>query len=59
MNEIFCLKYNKVLLAIIIIAIAINVSKNMKRLGADLVFFFANYQNILQKCYNTIKLKLQ
>ena len=59
MNEIFCLKYNKVLLAIIIIAIAINVSKNMKRLGADLVFFFANYQNILQNCYNTIKLKLQ
>ena len=39
MNDIFCLKYNKVLLAIIIIAIAINVSKNMKRLGADLVFF--------------------
>ena len=52
------LTYNKKS-AIIIIAIAINVSKNMKRLGADLVFFFANYQNILQKCYNTIKLKLQ
>jgi len=58
MNEIFCLTYNKKS-AIIIIAIAINVSKNMKRLGADLVFFFANHQNILQKCYNTIKLKLQ
>jgi hypothetical protein len=58
MNEIFCLTYNKKS-AIIIIAIAINVSKNIKRLGADLVFFFANHQNILQKCYNTIKLKLQ
>ena len=58
MNEIFCLTYNKKS-AIIIIAIAINVSKNMKRLGADLVFFFANHQNILQKCYNTINLKLQ
>ena len=58
MNEIFCLTYNKKS-AIIIIAIAINVSKNVKRLGADLVFFFANHQNILQKCYNTIKLKLQ
>jgi hypothetical protein len=58
MNEIFCLTYNKKS-AIMIIAIAINVSKNMKRLGADLVFFFANHQNILQKCYNTIKLKLQ
>nr|DAN15864.1 MAG TPA: hypothetical protein [Caudoviricetes sp.] len=58
MNEIFCLTYNKKS-AIIIIAIAINVSKNMKRLGADLVFFFANHQNILQKYYNTIKLKLQ
>ena len=44
----------------LIIAIAINVSKNIKRLGAsDLVFSFANYQNILQKYYNTIKLKLQ
>ena len=58
MSEIFCLTYNKKS-AIMIIAIAINVSKNMKRLGADLVFFFANHQNILQKCYNTIKLKLQ
>ena len=58
MNEIFCLTYNKKR-AIIIIAIAINVSKNIKRLGADLVFFFANYQNILQKYYNIIKLKLQ
>ena len=58
MNEIFCLTYNKKS-AIMIIAIAINVSKNMKRLGADLVFFFANHQNILQKCYNTIKFKLQ
>ena len=58
MNEIFCLTYNKKS-AILIIAIAINVSKNIKRLGADLVFFFANHQNILQKCYNTIKLKLQ
>ena len=58
MNEIFCLTYNKKS-AIIIIAIAINASKNIKRLGADLVFFFANHQNILQKCYNTIKLKLQ
>ena len=58
MNEIFCLTYNKKS-AIIIIAIAINVSKNIKRLGVDLVFFFANYQNILQKYYNTIKLKLQ
>ena len=58
MNEIFCLTYNKKS-AIIIIALAINVSKNIKRLGADLVFFFANHQNILQKCYNTIKLKLQ
>ena len=58
MNEIFCLTYNKKS-AIIIIAIAINVSKNIKRLGADLVFSFANYQNILQKYYNTIKLKLQ
>ena len=58
MNEIFCLTYNKKS-AIMIIAIAINVSKNMKRLGADLDFFFANHQNILQKCYNTIKLKLQ
>ena len=58
MNEIFCLTYNKKS-AIMIIAIAINVSKNMKRLGADLVFFFANHQNILQKCYNTIELKLQ
>ncbi len=58
MNEIFCLTYNKKS-AIIIIAIAINVSKNIKRLGTDLVFFFANHQNILQKCYNTIKLKLQ
>jgi len=58
MNEIFCLTYNKKS-AIIIIAIAINVSKNIKRLGADLVFFFANYQNILQKYYNIIKLKLQ
>ena len=58
MNEIFCLTYNKKS-AIIIIAIAINVSKNIKRLGADLVFLFANHQNILQKCYNTIKLKLQ
>ena len=58
MNEIFCLTYNKKS-AIIIIAIAINVSKNIKRLGADLVFFFANHQNILQKCYNTMKLKLQ
>ena len=48
MNEIFCLTYNKKS-AIIIIAIAINVSKNIKRLGADLVFSFANYQNILQK----------
>ena len=38
MNEIFCLTYNKKS-AIMIIAIAINVSKNMKRLGADLVFF--------------------
>ena len=59
MNEIFCLTYNKKS-AIIIIAIAINVSKNIKRLGVPyLVFFFVNYQNILQKCYNTIKLKLQ
>ena len=58
MNLIFNLTYNKKS-AIIIIAIAINVSKNIKRLGADLVFFFANHQNILQKCYNTIKLKLQ
>ena len=58
MNEIFCLTYNKKS-AFIIIAIAINVSKNIKRLGADLVFFFANHQNILQKCYNTIKIKLQ
>ena len=58
MNLIFNLTYNKKS-AIIIIAIAINVSKNMKRLGADLVFFFANHQNILQKYYNTIKLKLQ
>jgi len=58
MNEIFCLTYNKKS-AIIIIAIAINVSKNIKRLGVDLVFSFANYQNILQKYYNTIKLKLQ
>ena len=58
MNEIFCLAYNKKS-AIIIIAIAINVSKNIKRLGVDLVFSFANYQNILQKYYNTIKLKLQ
>ena len=58
MNEIFCLTYNKKS-AIIIIAIAINVSKNIKSLGADLGFFFANHQNILQKCYNTIKLKLQ
>ena len=57
MNEIFCLKYNKVLLAIIIIAIAINVSKNMKRLGADLLIIYAKYQNILQKSYNTIKHK--
>ena len=48
----------KVLL--LIIAIAINVSKNIKRLGVPyLVFSFANYQNILQKYYNTIKLKLQ
>lgn len=58
MNEIFCLTYKKKS-AIIIIAIAINVSKNIKRLGVDLVFSFANYQNILQKYYNTIKLKLQ
>ena len=58
MNLIFNLTYNKKS-AIIIIAIAIYVSKNIKRLGADLVFFFANHQNILQKCYNTIKLKLQ
>ena len=59
MNEIFCLTYNKKS-AIIIIAIAINVSKNIKRLGAsDLVFSVANYRNILQKYYNTIKLKLQ
>lgn len=59
MNEIFCLTYNKKS-AIIIIAIAINVSKNIKRLGVPyLVFSFANYQNILQKYYNTIKLKLQ
>lgn len=59
MNLIFNLTYNKKS-AIIIIAIAINVSKNIKRLGAsDLVFSFANYQNILQKYYNTIKLKLQ
>ena len=51
MNEIFCLTYNKKS-AIIIIAIAINVSKNIKRLGtSDLVFSFANYQNILQKYY--------
>ena len=58
MNLIFNLTYNKKS-AIIIIAIAINVSKNIKRLGVDLVFSFANYQNILQKYYNTIKLKLQ
>ena len=58
MNEIFCLKYNKKV-QLLIIAIAINVSKNMKRLGADLVFSFANHQNILQKYYNIIKLKLQ
>ena len=59
MNEIFCLTYNKKS-AIIIIAIAINVSKNIKSLGVPyLVFSYANHQNILQKCYNTIKLKLQ
>ena len=51
MNLIFNLTYNKKS-AIIIIAIAINVSKNIKRLGtSDLVFSFANYQNILQKYY--------
>lgn len=58
MNEIFCLTYNKKS-AIIIIAIAINVSKNIKRLGAsDLVFSFANYQNILQKYYKNITIQL-
>ena len=58
MNEIFCLTYNKKS-AIISIVIAIKVSNNIKILGADLVFFLANYQNILQKYYNIIKLKLQ
>ena len=48
MNEIFCLTYNKKS-AILIIAIAINVSKNIKRLGVpDLVFSFANHRNLLQ-----------
>ena len=48
MNEIFCLTYNKKS-AIIIIAIAINVSKNIKRLGVPyLVFSYANHRNLLQ-----------
>ena len=38
MNEIFCLTYNKKS-AIIIIAIAINVSKNIKRLGVPYLVF--------------------